>query len=405
MTGNIQKYPDSDDERHERGSSVAYERQRNARKRNDIEVNPHVDERLYQYPRRYADRHVLREGVVDPSGYAVASVCDVAIARNEHHDPYESQFFGDYRKNEVPLHFRQVSEFLNRLSEAQSEETSTANGDKPLFGLEIDRLIGDGRLIVGQEIVDALGYVGKCIAFSFGSLAETVYGKGEKAENNERHEDVLGIPPAREKHDDRNRDDKENGSEVRLHGEQEHDGSEERHVREVSPFERMDFRPSALEKIREVQYRSEFDEFDRLKRKRKEWNVYPSSRAVIDDSHEQYDHEGNQTAEENVFGVFLKDRIRGLYDEREEEDSDKHVRNVSHEIEMVVGFGQFSRRRHERSDLERRIDTDRADHDHSENDEREDDEEDSVVDAFGFQAGHARSTGLRMGRANERTLP
>ena len=96
-----------------------------------------------------------------------------------------------------------------------------------------------------------------------------------------------------------------------------------------------------------------------------------------------------------MLGVFLKDRVRGFDDEREQENTDENVRDVAHEIEMVVRLGKLSGSGHERGDLERRIDADRTDHDHSENDEREDDEKNAVVDTFGFEGRHARNRGLR----------
>lgn len=149
MTGNVQEYPDGDNERHERRASITHERQGDAGKRYDVEIDAHVDERLNQNPCRNSNRHVFCKGIVHPARYSVTAVRDVAIARNEHHYSDEPQFFGDYGKNEVPLHFGQVSELLNRFPETQSEEASTTDSYEPLFGLEVDRLVRYGRLVVG----------------------------------------------------------------------------------------------------------------------------------------------------------------------------------------------------------------------------------------------------------------
>lgn len=105
-----------------------------------------------------------------------------------------------------------------------------------------------------------------------------------------------------------------------------------------------------------------------------------------------------------MLGVFFKHRVGRFYDEREEKNTDEHVRNVAHEIEMVVRFGELSGRGHKRRDLERRVDADRADHDHSKNDEREDDEKNSVIDAFGFQRGHLKIEAYGRGERTDEGL-
>ena len=102
-----------------------------------------------------------------------------------------------------------------------------------------------------------------------------------------------------------------------------------------------------------------------------------------------------------MLGVFLKDRVRGFDDEREQENTDENVRDVAHEIEMVVRLGKLSGSGHERGDLERRIDADRTDHDHSEYDESENDEKNAVVDTLGLQAGHRKKRLVREGGARE----
>lgn len=79
---------------------------------------------------------------------------------------------------------------------------------------------------------------------------------------------MSGIPSSDEKHDDRDRGDEEDRAEVRLESQKEHDRTEQRHIGQISSFERMDFGSASFEKIREVQYASELDEFDRLQRKR-----------------------------------------------------------------------------------------------------------------------------------------
>lgn len=166
VPGDVQEYPDGDEERHKRRTAVTDERERNSRKRDDVEVYAHVDERLYQDPRHDSYRDVFGKGIVHPTGDAVSPVRDVTVARNEHHDTEEAEFFGDYREDEVTLDFRKVSEFLDRFSESEPEETPAPDGDEALFRLKIDRLVRDGRLIVGQEVVDAFRNVRERIAFS-----------------------------------------------------------------------------------------------------------------------------------------------------------------------------------------------------------------------------------------------
>lgn len=398
MAGNVEKDSDGDEERHERRSSVTDERKGDAGKRDDVEIDSDVDERLNQYPRRNPGCHVFGKRIVHPAGDAEAPVRDVAVASDEHDDSEESEFLGDDGKDEVPLHFGEVSELLDRFAEPESEKPPASYGDKTLLGLEVDGLVGNRRLVVSEEVVDTFGNVGERVPFAVRRLPQSVDGKSEEAEYEKGDQDVFGIASADEEHDDGDRGDEENGSEVRLHGEQEHDGSEKRHVRQVTAFERVYFRPSPFEEVREIQDRAKLDEFDGLKGKRKERNVDPSSRPVIDDPDEQDYDEGEEASEKDVLGILFKDRVRRLYDESEEEYSDKHVRNVAHEVEVVVGFGKLSRGGHERRDLERRIDADRTDHDHSENDEREDDEKNAVVDTFGFEGRHARNRGLRTER-------
>ena len=264
MAGDVQKYADGDEEGHERRTSVTDERERDSRKRDDIEVYAHVDERLHQYPRYDAYRYVLGERIVDPAGDAVSPVRHVAVARHEHHDAEESELFRDNREDEVALYFGEVPEFLDRLSESESEEPSASDGDEPLFRLEVDRLVRDGRLVVGQEVIDALRNVRKRVAVSGRGLAQSVDGAREEAEYEKRHQDVLGVSASDEEHDDRYRGDKEDGSEVRLQRQEKHDRSEKRHIGQISSFERMDFRSSPLQEVREIQDSSEFHELHRL---------------------------------------------------------------------------------------------------------------------------------------------
>ena len=357
---------------------------------------------MHEDPRNDSDGDVFRERIVHSSRDTESPVRYVTVAGDEEGYPNESELFGDHRENEVPLHFREVSEFLNRFSKPQSEESPATDGDEPLLGLEIDRPVRYGGLVIGQKVIDAFGDVRERIAlFPFGNFSKTVNGRREKHENESGNENVFRISPSDEKHDDRYRSDKQYRTEVRLERQKKDDGSKKRHVRQVPSFEGRDFRAPPLQEIREIQDGSKFDEFHRLKRERKEGDVNPSLRAVVHDSDGEYDDKRNQSSEENMFRVFFKNRIRRLYDEREEEQSDKNVRDIAHEIEMVVRLGQLSRRDHERSHLERRVDAHGADHDHSEDDQGENDEKNTVIDAFRFQCGHARSIRLRKERGFE----
>ena len=272
--------------------------------------------------------------------------------------------------------------------------------------MEIDRPVRYGGLVVGQKVIDTFGDVRERIALlPFGNFSKTVNGRREKRKNESGNENVFRISPSDEKHDDRYRSDKQYRTEVRLERQKEDDGSKERHIGQVASLKRGNFRAPPLQEIREIQDGSKFDEFHRLERERKERDVDPSLRAVVHDSNGKNDDERYQSSEENMLRVFLKNRIGRLYDEREEEQSDKDVRNVAHEIEMVVRFGQFSRRDHKRSHLKRRIDAHGADHDHSEDDQRENDEKNAVIDGFRFQCGHARSMRLRKEPSFEPRFP
>lgn len=195
---------------------------------------------------------------------------------------------------------------------------------------------------------------------------------------------MFGVSSSDEKHDDGNRNDKHDGPEIRLEGQEKHNGRQERHIRKKPAFERCDLRPSPLEKIGKVQDRRQFYEFYRLEGKRKERYVDPSPRPIVHDPYEQHDHEGYEASKKEVLRVFFEYGIRRFYDEREQKESDNDVGDIAYQVEMIVRFVDFPSGRHERRNLERRIYAHRADHDHSENDEREDDEKYSVVDGFIF---------------------
>lgn len=218
MARNVQKDSRGDKKGNERRTSVTYERQRDSGKRHDVQVDAHVDEGLDENPRNDSHRDVFGKKVVHPPGDPEPPVRDVTIARKEDGNPDESELFGDDRENEVALDFGKIAEFLNGFSETEPEKPSAPYGDESLFGLEIDGAVGYGRLVVGKKVVDAFGNVGQRIAFAFGGFSKAVYRKGERRENGDGYEDVLGTSSSHEKHDYRDGGDQENGTEVRLEG-------------------------------------------------------------------------------------------------------------------------------------------------------------------------------------------
>ena len=113
MARYVQENADRDEKRHERRASVAYERQRDSRKRNDVEVYPHVHERLHENPGYDSDGDVFRERIVHSSRDTESPVRYVTVAGDEEGYSNESELFGDHRENEVPLNFREISEFLD----------------------------------------------------------------------------------------------------------------------------------------------------------------------------------------------------------------------------------------------------------------------------------------------------
>ncbi len=179
MAGNVEKDSHSDQKRHERGSPVAYEGQRDSRERYDVEVHSHIYERLDQYPRSDSHGDVPGKGVVHPACDAESPISDVTVRRNEEKDPHESELFGNHRKNEIPLNLREVSKFLNGFPESKTEESPGSYGDEALFRLEIDRPVFNGTLVVRKKVVDAFGNIRKRVSLSFGGFSEGVNTEGE----------------------------------------------------------------------------------------------------------------------------------------------------------------------------------------------------------------------------------
>lgn len=171
MPGNVEQYSDRDKEGHERRPPVTDEREGDSRQRHDVEIDSDVDEGLDQYPRRDSRGHVLCKRIVNPPGNPEATVGDVTIASNENDDSEESKFFGYHGKDEVALDFRKVPELLDRFSESEPEKPPAADGYQALFRLKVDRLIGNGRLIVGQKVVDAFRDVREGVSFAIGRLS------------------------------------------------------------------------------------------------------------------------------------------------------------------------------------------------------------------------------------------
>ena len=171
-----------------------------------------------QYPRNDTYGDVFSERVVHPAGDAESPVGDITIASHEQHGSDETELFGNHRENEVPLDFRKISELLNGFSESQAEESSASYGDKPLFGLEINGSVRNGRLIVRKEVVDTFRNVRQGVPSAVGSLSESVDGTREERTDKERDENMFDIASSHEEHDNDNRSDKQNGSEVRLEG-------------------------------------------------------------------------------------------------------------------------------------------------------------------------------------------
>lgn len=178
---------------------------------------------------------------------------------------------------------------MNRFSKSETEESAAPYRYEPLFGLEVDGSVGNGRLVVGEKIVDAFGNVGQGIPLALGGFSETVYRERKNREYPDGNENVLDAPASHEKHNDRDRGDEQDGSKIRLERQKEHDRTQKRHVGQVSPLKGGNFAAAALKKIGEVQYRRKFHEFDRLKRKWKERQIDPPLRPIVFDSDEKHD--------------------------------------------------------------------------------------------------------------------
>lgn len=180
MSGDVEQDSRSDEEGHERRSTITDERKGNAGKGDDIEIDAHIDECLNENGGHYPYRDVSGERVVYSPGDPQPPVCDVHVTGHEYENPDESQFFRDYGKYEVALDLRKVAEFLNGFSKTETEETSTTNGYETLLSLKIDCSIRNGRLVIGQEIVDPIGNVRKTVArFPRSDFSKLVHRKSE----------------------------------------------------------------------------------------------------------------------------------------------------------------------------------------------------------------------------------
>lgn len=80
----------------------------------------------------------------------------------------------------------------------------------------------------------------------------------------------------------------ENGTEIRLEDEEEHDNPEIEHIREESIEKVRNLRMASFEKICKIDDESKLHELNRLEREWKKWNIDPSSRSIISGSDEKY---------------------------------------------------------------------------------------------------------------------
>jgi len=312
-TRDIKEYTDSEEEWEEWRSAVTNEREGNPGQREDIEINAHIDECLSQDESGNPSGYVFTEKIIGHLSDEKSSPSDIEIESYEEEYPDESEFFGNHWEDEVSLNLREVSEFLYRLAESETEKSATPDRDESLFGLEVDSFVLDRSLIVGKEIIDTIRDIWERISIRIITVFPKTIDRNGKYKKYERgcHE-VFYIPSPDEKHNDHDGRENEDRSEIRLEDEKEYNDHEIGHIGDEAVFQIAHLWLATLEKVGKIDNESKFHKLNRLQRKRQKRYIDPPSGSIVRHSDEENEHEWEESRYENMFGIFFENRIWSL---------------------------------------------------------------------------------------------
>jgi len=328
MFGNIQQDSHSNQKGNQRRPTVAHEWKGYSGEGKDIQIYADIYECLGQEPERYPYCGIAGKEVFRMQPYLEGAISDNSKHRQEHQNPEETEFFGNYGEDKVSLYFRKVSELLDRFSESETEESPASDRDEPLFGLKIDGLVLDGSLVIRKEGIHTLGNV-RHLGRTSAHLPYSVYPDSEYGTYESAQSQVFEISTGHEEHSDCYWGYQEDRTEVRLQHQEKHHGSQQAHIRHEPIGEVSDNRLLSFQIRSKVEYDPEFCKLDRLQGKRQERNVDPPLGTVISYPDEEYGHKHYKGSQKNMLGVFFENRIRGFCHECKSQKPDKHVGNIS----------------------------------------------------------------------------
>lgn len=329
--------------------------------------------------------HVFPEEIISYLGDEETSPSDIEVKSDEEEYPDEPEFFGDHREDKVSLNFWEITKFLYRFPESETEKPATPDSDESLLSLEVNGLVLNCRLIVGKEVINPIGNVRERIPIRIVTMSpEAIDRNGENEKYERRCHKVFYIPPPDEEHDDHDGRKDENGTEVRLEDEEKNYENKVRHVWDETVLKIAHLRLATLEEVGKIDDESEFHKLDGLEWEGKKWHIDPSSGPIVRHSDKEHEYKREESSNENMFGIFFENRIRSLDYNGKEDEAENDVRNIFEQVKIVVRIWERPLGNHERGDLKRRVHTHRTNHNHPEYDEGENDEENGIIDIFGF---------------------
>src|SRR6266404_1146758 len=142
---NIQQHSSRQEHHQQTRAAVADKRQRNPFRRHHAQYDSKINERLKQHHGGDAERQQASESVRRRKGRAQPTPAINGEERNDNHRAEKAQLLANDRVNKIGVRLRKIKELLLALHQANSGESSGADGDQRLQQLKAGALrIGAG---------------------------------------------------------------------------------------------------------------------------------------------------------------------------------------------------------------------------------------------------------------------